>query len=157
MPPLAEYGYPLDDQQRERLQDFCRMRWPEADLVYVLTGKKWVSHGINAWVGLDPAWHLTQSEMRRPTCDQRQKHANNQGDSNHDDRDARDAVRMFADRHLVYDPQQEAAEEYDQDDVGDEIYECVHHGDPPDFRLDQYGRTASLKATDWLQRYRAAA
>jgi len=64
---------------------------------------------------------------------------------------------MFVDRHLVYDPQQEAAEEYDQDDVGDEIYECVHHGDPPDFRLDQRGRTVSLKATDWLQRYRAVA
>jgi len=77
--------------------------------------------------------------MRRPTCDQRQKHANDQGDSNHDDRDARDAVRMFVDRHLVYDPQQEAAEEYDQDDVGDEIYECVHHGDPPDFDLISAG------------------
>jgi len=55
-----------------------------------------------------------------------QQHANNQGDSNHDDRDARDAVRMFGDRHPVYAPQQEAADESDQDDVDDEIYECVH-------------------------------
>ena len=68
--------------------------------------------------------------MRQPTSDQRQKHANNQGDSNHDDRNARDAVRMFGDRRLVYVPKREAADEYDRNDVDGEIYECVHHGDP---------------------------
>ena len=60
-----------------------------------------------------------------------QQHANNHGDSNHD---ARDAVRMFGDRHPVYAPQQEAADESDQDDVDDEIYECVH-GDLGSLRI----------------------
>jgi hypothetical protein len=62
-----------------------------------------------------------------------QQHANNQGDSNHDDHDARDAVRMFGDRHPVYAPQQDAADESDQEDVDDEIYECVHDGVCPLF------------------------
>ena len=57
-----------------------------------------------------------------------QQHANNQGDSNHDDRDARDAVKPFGDPgpELIDPPYQEAADESDQDDVDDEIYECVH-------------------------------
>src|SRR6516165_4706429 len=63
-----------------------------------------------------------------------QQHANNQGDSNHDDRDARDAVRMFGDWHPVYAPQQEAADESDQDDVDDQICECVH-GDLGSLRI----------------------
>ena len=69
-------------------------------------------------------------------CGSPQKHANNQGDSNHDDRDARDAIERFRDRgpELIEQPYQEAAEESDQDDVDDEIYECVH-GDLGSLRI----------------------
>src|SRR6516165_4131997 len=82
------------------------------------------------------AEHVTGSHgislnLRRggPPCNQRQKQANYQGgEGNNDDRDARDAV--------VDERQQEAADEYDQDDV--EFYECVHHSDPPDFRRPQH-------------------
>jgi hypothetical protein len=47
-----------------------------------------------------------------------QKHTNNQVDSNHDERDARDAIERFRDRgpELIEQPYQRAAEESDQDD-----------------------------------------
>ena len=85
--------------------------------------------------------------MRRPTCDQRQKHANNQGDSNHDDRDAREAVKSFGDPGpgLMEPPYQETADESDQDDVDDEIYECVFHDDLGSLRIVFSGRRHLLR------------
>jgi len=41
---------------------------------------------------------------------------------------------MFVDRRLVYEPQQEAADESDRDGLDDEIYECVH-GDLGSLRI----------------------
>ena len=59
---------------------------------------------------------------------------------------------MFGDRLPVYGTQQEAADQSDQDDVDDEIYECVHSdfgsfrivfGDLSDSRLKD-GSSVSL-------------